>query len=345
LIDPDVNVETYAKRWLEIVRATVKPATYASYANTLRLHIVPVFGRTKVRHLQRGAIRAWLARGVVEGYARDSVRVRHATLRSMLNVAIDDGLISANPADKLARQLRLTLTTAHRQEQIKAMTREQLTTFLATAERTEPRLYPLFLALARTGMRLGEGLALQWEDLDLGSRALRVARGFSRGRLETPKSGVGRTVDMSQQLARVLRRLQVKRAQEKLRRGWKEMPPWVFCTHEATPYDHAFVQRLFKRVLKSAKLSQHFSPHCLRHTYASQLLQTGVSPVYVQRQLGHASIKMTVDTYGKWLPMEQTAVVDRLDDQAGSKMVAARTPTAENTSRHSQLQDRISVVS
>ena len=77
------------------------------------------------------------------------------------------------------------------------------------------------------------------------------------------------------------------------------------------------------RVLKKAELPGHFTPHCLRHTYASLLLQQGESIVYVQRQLGHSSIQLTVDTYGKWLPMGNKAAVDRLDYvTSGSKMVA-----------------------
>ena len=52
---------------------------------------------------------------------------------------------------------------------------------------------------------------------------------------------------------------------------------------------------------------------------ASLLLQQGESPAYVQRQLGHASIQLTVDTYGKWLPMGNTGAVNRLDDESGSK--------------------------
>ena len=76
---------------------------------------------------------------------------------------------------------------------------------------------------------------------------------------------------------------------------------------------------------KRAGLPLHFSPHCLRHSYASLLLQQGESPVYVQRQLGHASIKLTVDTYGRWLPMGNTAAVDRLDDPSGGKVVAKKT--------------------
>jgi hypothetical protein len=47
-----------------------------------------------------------------------------------------------------------------------------------------------------------------------------------------------------------------------------------------------------------------------------------VSPAYVQRQLGHASIQLTVDTYGKWLPMGNKAAVDALDSPSGSKVMA-----------------------
>ncbi len=55
------------------------------------------------------------------------------------------------------------------------------------------------------------------------------------------------------------------------------------------------------------------------------MLQQGEPVAYVQRQLGHASIQLTVDTYGKWLPMQSQAAVDRLDapfSESGSKMVA-----------------------
>ncbi len=84
-------------------------------------------------------------------------------------------------------------------------------------------------------------------------------------------------------------RLQVERKTETLRRGWATVPLWVFCTKRGTP-------------------------HCFRHTFASLLLQRGESPAYdVQRQLGHASIQLTVDTYGRWLPMGNKAAVDRLD--------------------------------
>src|SRR5207249_4553538 len=119
----------------------------------------------------------------------------------------------------------------------------------------------LFFTRARTGLRLGEALALQWDDIDFAAREIRVARAFSARRLETPKSGHGRTVDMSQQLTRRLRRLQHDRKIEKVERGWRDLPVWIFCTTKGTPLDVSNVEHAFKRALRAAKLLEHFSPH------------------------------------------------------------------------------------
>jgi integrase len=350
-VDPDITVARYADRWLMLIKASVKRRTAESYEQTLKLHILPALGDVKIRQLPKGRIKALLAeklqhgkvKKITEGkitkevrvpLARDSVRIIHATLRAMLNSAVDDGVILANPAEKLGRQLRLAAPPSARQEDIKAMTREQVESFLSTAAREGVPYHPLFLLLVRTGLRVGEAFALQWTDINFEDREIRVERGFSGGRIERPKAGHGRSVDMSQQLSRALQRLHIERATEKLRRGWPEMPPWVFCNEAGKPLDPSRVRKVFSRVLKAAKLPLHFHPHCLRHTFASLLLQQRESPAYVQRQLGHASIKLTVDTYGKWLPLGNKEAVDRLDSgpgtkPPGSKMVAAQPRRSE----------------
>jgi hypothetical protein len=73
--------------------------------------------------------------------------------------------------------------------------------------------------------------------------------------------------------------------------------------------------------VKDAKLP-HFRVHDLRHSYASALIQNGESLAYVRDQLGHASIQITVDTYGHLVPGGNRAAVDRLDDAPGSRVVA-----------------------
>ena len=146
------------------------------------------------------------------------------------------------------------------------------------------------------------------------------------GRIETPKNGKTRRVDMSQQLAAELKDLMKKRKEETLRKGWKEVPEWAFCDSTGNPLDgNNLRKRVFYRTLAKASL-RRVRIHDLRHTYASLLLQNGESPVYVRDQLGHHSIQITVDTYGHLVPGGNRQAVDRLDDSSwashGSKMVA-----------------------
>jgi integrase len=86
---------------------------------------------------------------------------------------------------------------AERQQEVRAMTRDQIKSMIAA---TDDRQYrTLFLLLGRTGLRIGEARALQWGDLDFNQRIINVDRAFSDGEIGTPKSGKTRKVDMSRE--------------------------------------------------------------------------------------------------------------------------------------------------
>jgi len=84
----------------------------------------------------------------------------------------------------------------------------QLSEFLANAH---PRWYPYFLFLARTGLRLGESLAVEVSDVCFDERVIVVNKAYSRGILQTPKDGESRDVDLSLQLAEVLKAMIAER--------------------------------------------------------------------------------------------------------------------------------------
>ena len=69
------------------------------------------------------------------------------------------------------------------------------------------------------------------------------------------------------------------------------------------PFSQRKIQAFLRRLCKKRNMSQR-SPHDLRHTYPSILLMAHISPAYVQKQLGHSSINITVDVYGHWIPGE-----------------------------------------
>ena len=117
---------------------------------------------------------------------------------------------------------------------------------------------------------------------------------------------------MSPELVEALRRWKAKQAERALKEGRGEVPRRIFPM--PSPKSGADLVRVaFKRVLKKARLPSYFSPHCARHTYASILLsEDGGRLLYVQEQLGHASIQETVDTYGKWPKKDGRGAMDSL---------------------------------
>jgi integrase len=184
-----------------------------------------------------------------------------------------------------------------------------------TAKEHYPRWYPFFLTALRTGMRLGELLALQPGDLDFNGGFIEVKRNFTRGHLTTTKSGKSRRVDMSKELSATLKTYLVERKKDTLKNGWGEPPEWLFYSAEGRMIDgNNFRKRVFSKVLEKAGLRQ-IRIHDLRHTYATLRISKGDNILDVSKQLGHHSVKITLDVYAHWMPGGKKSEVDELDSE------------------------------
>lgn len=304
----------YAERWLETyAKVHLKPGTWRRYSNDIRLHLTPTVGHKRLDAITRQDIRDLIATERAAGLAWNSVRNFICPLREMLNHAVDDGVLAVSPATRLGK---LNKKPADRQQDLQPLTREELRLYLDTLRQHFPREYPFFLTLARTGLRRGEALALQWGAIDWNGRFLEVRYTYCHAsrRLISPKNGKTRRVDMSQQLTETLKALLIERKKETLQKGWGEVPPWVFTSETGTMIDGDNLrQRVHCKALKKAGL-RYVRLHDLRHTFASLLIQQGESLAYVKEQLGHYSIQITVDIYGHLVPGGNRQAVDRLDD-------------------------------
>lgn len=305
----------YAQTWITVtVPATCKPSTLADYQGILTNHVLPVFSKKCVTEINRLMVKQFLMRKISEGLASSTVSNMKSAISGVLNLAVDDEVIVANPAHRLGKIFR----TQNIQDGADPLTREELAILLQTFRDHYPEHYPLALTLARTGLRLGEALALRWGDIDFKGRFITVQRNFSRGKIETPKSGKSRRVDMSRQLTDTLQALRHQRKLETLKEGWRKIPDWVFINQDGNPLDvNNWRNRIFYKVLDRAGLRK-VRIHDLRHTYASLLIQAGESLAYIRDQMGHHSIKVTVDIYGHLAPGGNKEAVDKLDDPQAS---------------------------
>lgn len=328
-VTPSIPFGAYATDvWRALHFAQVKESTRRAYATELRCHLVPALGTIPVRDLTRARIKRFFAEKLAD-YARrgkdgrPGIRLMLAVLHLVLESAREDQLIPANPAERLSKSLRLGVRRRGRSERVKALTRAERDGFLAAARALDPALGRLWAVHVLGGYRPGELYALTEADvhLDDGRPTVRIEKALANHdrRIETsPKGNQARSVDLSAAAVVLLRAQLGWRKQEKLSRGWREMPAPLFFGPDGDYLHAESVRRAFKRVLRAAGLPGHHSPHSLRHTFASLALHEGKDVYYVCRMLGHASIQETVDTYARWLPANRHGELDSLDPALGA---------------------------
>jgi len=300
----------YSKKWLAYIKTMRRESTHERYEQVLNQHVLPVFNTMALDNITRGDVRNSMLLKIEEGFSRSSICVYRDVMSGVFNFAIDEEIVSSNPVAGITKRLELK----REKKDVEPLTSEELVLFLAVCESLVPEYYAFFLMAARTGMRLGEVLAVRWSDIDFNSSFIWVRRSYRRGQFTRPKNGKSRKVDMSPQLSTTLKKLETKKRKEILKKGLKEMPELVFNRHSRV-IEQNYMRRVFKRVLKKAGI-RIIKLHGLRHTFASLLLSQGESPVYVKEQLGHSSIQITVDIYGHWIQSQKNKGVNILDTPA-----------------------------
>ena len=320
---PIPTFREYAESWLKTtVAATCKDSTAKEYKDVLNNHILPVFENLEIPDITRGKIKDFLHSKVNAEYSASRVNTIKNVISCVLNKSVDDNVIPYNVAYKLGK-------LTERGSQNKAidpscvLTEDELKLLLDTVKEHFPQHYPLFLLLARTGMRIGEALALQWGDIDFNGRFITIQRNLSRNKIQNPKSGKARSVDMSPQLSDALLELKEKREEENqkptvIEKGKKveriRKSEWVFTNECGSLIDKSnWRKHVLNPALDKAGV-RRITIHGMRHTYATIRLSRGHSIEDVSKQLGHHSVKLTWDTYYHWKPGTKKHQVDALDD-------------------------------
>ena len=300
--DPmSVTLGEWYEYWLDTyMKDTVKQSTYASYRSYLNKHFC-VLGKILLKKLEPHTLQEFY------NYKFREEGLSPKTLRNY-HMAFCDAV---------------TLPSGEKLE-IVVFTNDQQRALVQASYRHR---YGVFIRLDLcTGLRMGELLALKWEDIDFSTAQLHVRRTINRlakyeahdgeNKTEivfgTPKTkNSRRTIPLTRTMADELARWKQQQAQDKIRAGDKYTDDGFIVTNE---FGHYFEQKTFKdyydRLLKDADIG-HFTFHALRHSCASLLLKEGVPMKQIQEWLGHSDISTTANIYA------------HLDSQ--SKNLSART--------------------
>jgi integrase len=290
----DLTFGMVAEEWYNLNAGRWRPGTKERYECIVRNHLRPL-EKMPLEKVDKMQVKRLLT-DLLQIRSPKTVEVTHAVISGIFTEANDLGYIEVNPAHGLLKRILPSKKNRVRNEP-DPLNRQDLEAFILAswAKLSDP--YPLILeTMAMAGLRLGETLAMSWENLDVRNCQYNVTETTRNGRFGPPKTGK-RLIDLDETLV------------EKLQIHMKKMRNFSIA-EGALPGRYLFggvTQRMIQRAMQGACKAARIrvrNPHDLRHTYATLLLMDHYSPAYVQKQLGHSSISITVDVYGHWIPGE-----------------------------------------
>lgn len=232
---------------------------------------------------------AWRAARREAGRAPSTINRDIAALKSVLNRAVEWGVIDENPIAKLKR------LKVDRQGVIRYLTESETERLRAALEETDPRapyLKSLVLVGLNTGLRKGELLSLKWENVDLDQKYLRVLG-------SNAKNAQTRHVHLNQEAFSVLKNMSQER----------DPSEYVF-KNPNTGGRLGHFRRSWQSLLKKADI-EAFRVQDMRHDFCSQLAMAGVDLNTIRKLAGHADFAMTL-RYAHLSPNHEKAAVERL---------------------------------
>jgi integrase len=266
------TLETFAPRFIDgHARANRhKPSSVAATESILKWHLVPALGAKRLDAITNEQVqRLKLA---LASRAPKTVNNVLTVLNTLLKKAIEWGELPKLPCTiKLLRNPKKTMGFHDFEEY------ERL---LAAAKKRSPEAYLMVLLGGDAGFRLGEIVALEWQDVDLQARRLTVERAEWQGQVTVPKGGRPRRVPMTQRLTRALHAYRHLRSRR------------VLCFSNGTCATRDQVIKAIRSAQRVAGLATA-GVHVLRHTFCSHLAMKGAPVRAIQELAGHADLSTT----------------------------------------------------
>lgn len=261
----------FSKEFLDVYAFTNnKPSEVDSKETILRVHLRPFFGELRLDGIGSQHVEKFKAQQIRAGLSPKTVNNQLTVLRKVLTVAKEWGRVMGIPPIRLLPVPEPEFDFLDFNEAARLV------------KAADPEWRAMILLGLRTGLRQGELLALQWDDIDLVTGLLRVRRAAARGIIGTPKSKKSREIPLSDEALAALRTLPSRFARELVFPG----PGGRLLTKNECKHP-------LWRACRKAEL-RRIGWHVLRHTFASHLVMRGVALKAVQELLGHSTIEMSL---------------------------------------------------
>jgi integrase len=243
-----------------------------------------------------------------QDFSNSTIDKIHILINSTFKKAFQKRLIFENPMLDVIKP-KSNIET----KKIEALTIEEEKKLINVLvnEETGHKYANIILLMLHSGLRIGEALALKTTDINLSEKTLNICRTITKdaqGNIilgKTTKTDTSaRTIKTNQNLYNILE---------------KSLKNYTENEHKLLFWDNGIIKQYeircyLYRIVEKYKISNHVNPHMLRHTYATRCIESGMSPVVLQKKLGHKDISITLNTYTSVFAKFEDTQDDKYDE-------------------------------
>lgn len=292
---PELSFSVLAKAYLENAKLKNRPQTYLQKRDIINQKILPFFGEMKVSEIDRAAVSQWRDSLLAKGYKTTYLHLIHSVLTNIFSYAVEFYGLTSNPSKNVQG------FTSQAKKNVDFWTLEEFQKFAITLKK--PVHIIAFYLLFWTGMRVGEMLALTWNDIDLDEGTISITKTlYQVGKKvfvnETKTTSGDRTIVIPNFLVEMLR-------------DYKRLSEYTTEEH-IIPVTH---NDLFMKLKAGAKKAgvKRIRIHDLRHSHASMLIKAHCTPVEVADRLGHKDPSLTLKVYSHMYAAQRRKIADMLN--------------------------------
>ncbi|RJS60158.1 site-specific integrase [Bacillus sp. PK3_68] len=297
--------------------------TMESYRMYLKNHILPFFGSMRLNEVKPIHVIKFLSEAQrTDGQGELSVGSKqylYRILRDIFQRAVDWKKIKENP---VAAVKKPKAKKGEKKKRAEVYDEDEVRALFAAAQ-SEPMHWRVFLSLAlAAGLRRSELLGIELSKINIEKQEIFIDQAIVRGKngkpvIKNTKSDASeRLISLPSSVTLELKQYIHQLKKERLKSGddWVEKEhEWLFCNIDGTHFYPTTPSTWWRRFTKRAGV-RYIRLHDLRHTSATLLINQGVHAKIISERLGHADIRITMDTYGHALKKADQEAADKLDE-------------------------------